>query len=91
MLCCILQQDIRSQAVTERQALGNLAAGTALALQPGVAYRLAPRDWLLAWRAYLQVGPCRRCGLSLCRSAICLAAGHGRPQHAHVMVQACTS
>ena len=52
-------QGVRSQAALERQALGHLAAGTPLALQPGGSYRMAPRGWLAAWRAHLQVD--RRC------------------------------
>lgn len=49
-----LLQGVRSQAASERQALGNLAAGTALVLEPGASYFLLPRWWLAAWRAYLQ-------------------------------------
>lgn len=46
-------QHLREQAGTEKGLLAQLAASTAVHLEPGGHYTLLPRPWLATWRAYI--------------------------------------
>ena len=46
-------QHLREQAGTEKGLLAQLAANTAVHLEPGSPYALLPRPWLATWRAYI--------------------------------------
>jgi hypothetical protein len=60
---CSGAQHLREQAAEERGALAQLAAGTALHLEPGGSYCLLPRPWLAAWRGFVTgAGTARRGG-----------------------------
>ena len=49
----LLLQHLREQAGTEKGLLAQLAANTAVHLEPGGPYALLPRPWLATWRAYI--------------------------------------
>ena len=50
---CLHVQHLREQAGTEKSLLAQLAANTAVHLEPGGRYVLLPRPWLATWRAYI--------------------------------------
>ena len=46
-------QHLREQAGAEKGLLAQLAASSAVHLEPGSTYALLPRSWLAAWRTYI--------------------------------------
>ena len=46
-------QHLREQAGAEKGLLAQLAASSAVHLEPGSTYALLPRPWLAAWRTYI--------------------------------------
>jgi hypothetical protein len=46
-------QHLKERAGQQRSELPQLAAGTALHLEPGRPYTLVPRPWLAAWRGFV--------------------------------------
>lgn len=48
-----LVQHLREQAGAEKGLLSQLAASTAVHLEPGSLYALLPRPWLASWRTYV--------------------------------------
>ena len=46
-------QYLREQAGAEKGLLAQLAASSAVHLEPGSTYALLPRPWLAAWRTYI--------------------------------------
>ncbi len=49
----------------ERVRLSQLAAKLAVPLEPGVAYRLVPRQWLRSWQRYVEHGTSKKGAASL--------------------------
>lgn len=55
-------QHLKAKAGLQRNELSQLAAGTALHMEPGSDYALLPRPWLAVWRAFVAAAGRRTSG-----------------------------